>query len=229
MHNKRKFSKELAFGIALLMNSFAVSLLVKSDFGVATLSSLPLVLHEAIQHISFGWMNFLVQTALLALLIFITRQPKPTYLVSFLVSFVFGMMVDMFGAQMDLWSSMWTLRIFYFLVGWIMVSCGAALFILSAMPLMPFDLVVRDLSDFTGYRVRTVRTVTDVSFVSTALLISLFRLHRIVGVGVGTIFMMFLNGYGIHFFMQLWCKYYDFVTVTSFGRFLEKIGTIQKK
>ena len=98
MHNKRKFSKELAFGIALLMNSFAVSLLVKSDFGVATLSSLPLVLHEAIQHISFGWMNFFVQTALLALLIFITRQPKPTYLVSFLVSFVFGMMVDMFGA-----------------------------------------------------------------------------------------------------------------------------------
>ncbi|MDD7543797.1 MAG: hypothetical protein PUK05_06330 [Peptoniphilaceae bacterium] len=66
MRNKRKLSKEPAFGVELLMNSIAVSLLVKSDLGVATFSSLPLVLHEAIRDISFGWMNFFVQTALIA-------------------------------------------------------------------------------------------------------------------------------------------------------------------
>lgn len=55
---KKTFYKEIAFIIAMFTNSLAISLLVKSVFGVSTLSSLPLVLSKIFNSISFGMMNF---------------------------------------------------------------------------------------------------------------------------------------------------------------------------
>ncbi len=212
----------------MLMNSVAISLLVQSDLGISTLSSLPWVLHAIFPGISFGWMNFFVQAFLLLMVMLITRQPKPTYPFSFLVAFVFGLLVDVCRAGMIDWSDALPWRVLFFLIGWAMISCGAALFVLSSMPLMPFDLVVRDLSDFSGKSVQRIKTMSDLCFVGSGMVLSASLLGRVVGVGVGTVLMMFWNGFWIQRFMHIWTRHFDFRSQTHAGQFLERIGKIRK-
>lgn len=227
---KRKFSKEAAFLIALLTNSIAIELLVHSVFGISTLSSLPLVLSEMFPFISFGMTNAIVQVILLVVLILITRQPKFSYLFSFIIAFVYGELCDLFAIPIGLLpDNLVILRIIYFIVGWCMISFGAALFIKSCMPLMPFDQVIADLSRFFNVKVKLVKTVCDAIFVSSALLLSFIFLHKLSGVGIGTIFMAFFTGSLTQFFMELLNNSFEFTCVSNVGYKLEEIAKIKSK
>lgn len=227
---KKTFCKELSFSIALIINSLAISLLVHSVFGVSTLSSLPLVLSELIPNISFGMMNTIVQSILLVVLMLITKQPKFSYLFSFIIAFVFGLLCDFFEMVVDpLPQNLLIFRIIYFILGWLLISFGAALFIKSSMPLMPFDEVVADLSRFFKVEVKTIKTTCDAIFVSTAVILSLTFLHKLSGVGIGTIFMAFFTGSLTQYFLNYLNTHYDFKCYSSIGFKLEKIAQIKPK
>ncbi len=225
----KHFAKELAFIIAMFTNSLAISLLVKSVFGVSTLSSLPLVLSDIFPFISFGMMNFMVQSLLLIILILITRQPKLSYIFSFIIGFVFGLMVDGFDILVAYLPDVFILRIIYFLVGWVLISFGAALFIKSSMPLMPFDGFVKDLSIFFKTKVRLIKTISDLIFVSSSVILSLVFLNDLVGVGIGTIFMAFFTGSLTQFFIDRLTDRYEFSTVTAIGDHLVQIASIKTR
>ena len=217
---KKTFYKEIAFIIAMFTNSLAISLLVKSVFGVSTLSSLPLVLSKIFNSISFGMMNFGVQSLLLVTLICITRQPKFSYIISFVIAF------DVLVAPL---TAGFVFRVIYFFSGWVLISFGAALFINSSMPLMPFDGFIKDLSVFLKVSVKKVKTTCDLIFVSSAVILSLCFLKQLVGVGVGTIFMALFTGSLTQYFIdQLQCKY-QFVAKTNVGKKLEEIAAIKTK
>lgn len=227
---KKTFYKEISFIIALIINSLAISLLVHSVFGVSTLSSLPLVLSELIPNISFGMMNTIVQSILLIILVCITKQPKFCYLFSFVIAFVFGLLCDLFAIIVDpLPQDIFILRLIYFILGWLLISFGAALFIKSSMPLMPFDEVVADLSRFFKVDVKTIKTSCDAIFVSTAVILSLVFLHKLSGVGVGTIFMAFFTGSLTQYFLNYLNNKYEFKCYSSVGLKLEKIAKIKPK
>lgn len=230
MYNQQKiFSKELAFCVAMITNSLAISLLVKSVFGVSTLSSLPLVLSEIFSSISFGMMNFIVQSVLLIVLMIITKQPKISYIFSFIIGFIFGVMVDMFDLVVGILPNFFLLRIFYFFTGWILISFGASLFVKSCMPLMPFDGFVKDLSLYLNTKVRTVKTCSDLVFVTTGIILSFVFLHHLVGVGIGTIFMAFFTGSLMQYFLNLLEMNFKFETLTAIGNKLETIAKVKTK
>ncbi|WBW49378.1 DUF6198 family protein [Peptoniphilus equinus] len=226
---KKKFSKEVAFTLAMCINSISLSLLVKSDFGIATLSSLPKVLNTIVPDISFGMMNFIVQSVVLCIVMMITKQPKASYTISFLVGFVFGVMVDGADSVIMFLPDALTFKLFYFALGWIAICCGATLFILSAMPLMPFDVVVKDLALFTGKPVRWVKTVCDLIMVLSSLSLTFVFLQRLVGVGIGTIFMMAFNGWLMGKYMDWFTQRYDFVCATRFGQTMNDLAAIRPK
>lgn len=227
--NKKHFSKEMAFLYAMIINSAAVALLIKSDFGVSTLSSLPLVLSGIFPQISIGMMNALGQSALLIIMICITRQPRITYLFSFLIAFLFGLLQDIFLALFGYLPDLFLLRIVYFFAGWVMICFGAALFIRSGMPLMPFDCVVRDLSLFWNTRVRNVKMGVDLLFVGGAVVLSLVFMHKLYGAGIGTIFMAFFNGGLTQHFVDWIDAHLDMKCFTKAGAFLNRIAAISPK
>ena len=221
------FYKEVAFGIAMFTNSLAISLLVKSVFGVSTLSSLPLVLSDIFPFISFGMMNFLVQSALLLILIIITRQPKVAYIFSFIIGFIFGLMVDGFDIVTAFLPSTFSFRIAYFFSGWILLSLGGALFIFSSLPLMPFDAFIRDVSTYFNVKVKLTKTISDLLFVSLSVTLSLLFLKSLVGVGVGTLFMAFFTGSLTQTFLDLLNRNYTFKCFSKLGKRLEALSTIK--
>ncbi len=225
----KHFYQELAFIIAMFTNSLAISLLVKSVFGVSTLSSLPLVLSDIFPVISFGMMNFMVQSILLIILIIITRQPKISYIFSFIIGFVFGLMVDGFDILVSYLPDIFVLRIIYFFVGWVLISFGAALFVKSSMPLMPFDGFVKDLSVFFKTKVKLVKTISDLIFVGSSVFLSLTFLHELVGVGIGTIFMAFFTGSLTQFFIDKLSSKFEFKTATKVGANLSQLAAIKAR
>ena len=225
----KHFSKEVAFLVAMFTNSLAISLLVKSVFGVSTLSSLPLVLSDIFDSISFGMMNFMVQTVLLMILMAITRQIKAAYIFSFVIGFIFGLMVDGFDLLMVYLPDLFLLRIIYFFTGWALISFGAALFIKSMMPLMPFDAFVKDMALYFRVKVKLVKTISDLIFVSSAVILSLTFLGALVGVGIGTIFMAFFTGSLTQYFLDLLSKKYDFICLSTIGEKLNAIAKIKTK
>lgn len=230
MKLKKILCKEICFGIALITNSLAISLLVHSVFGVSTLSSLPLVLSELLPDISFGMTNFIVQSVLLCILMLITKQPKFSYLFSFVIAFVFGLLCDFFEAAVSpLPQTLLIYRLLYFVIGWLLISFGAALFIKSSMPLMPFDEVVADLSRYFKVEVKKIKTACDAIFVSSALILSFTFLHKLSGVGIGTIFMAFFTGSLTQYFLNLLDKNFEFKCFTDIGIKLEDIAKIKPK
>ncbi len=226
---KRQISCEWTWLAALLINSFAITILVRSSFGISTLSSLPLVLYEIFPVLSFGMTNFLVQTVLLVAVMAITRQPKVSYLFSFLISFVFGLLIDLMGVLTAGWPHTLAFRIFLFLAGWGLISLGGAMFVLSRLPLMPFDCAVRDLAVYLHRPVRPIKTLLDLLFVTSAALLSVHFLKTLVGIGVGTLIMAGSTGTLVQFFIDLLQSHADFVCTTSLGRKLAAIAAIQPR
>lgn len=224
---KKKFAKEATWGIAMLTNSMAISLLVKSSFGVSTLSSLPLVLDAFFPKITFGMMNFTIQALLLVYVIFRTKQPKLTYLLSFAIAFIFGLLVDLADTITAPWPNTLPLRFLYFGTGWLLIAFGASLFICSDLPLMPFDCSVKDLSLYTGKSVKTVKTSLDAVFVTTSLLLSFIGLHKLYGVGIGTVVMMFFTGTLQQLFIDHLHRKYAFTAVTKTGAKLTEIAAVK--
>ena len=223
---KRKtFYKEVAFISAMFTNSLAISLLVKSNFGVSTLSSMPLVLSEIIS-VSFGITNFIVQSVLLLILIILTKQPKLAYIMSFVVGVIYGFMVDMFDVVVAYFSDDITYRILYFFSGWILISFGAALFIKSTMPLMPFDAFVKDAASYYKKKVRVIKTMLDLIFVFASISLSLSFKNQLVGVGIGTIFMAFFTGSLTQYFLDL-LSHFDFKCRSKIGKKLSDLTVIK--
>ena len=72
----------------------------------------------------------------------------------FLVAVVFGLLVDAATRIMLKLPELLSLRMFYFIVGFIGIVFGASLFIKCKMPITPFGLFVRDLSNYSGKNVR---------------------------------------------------------------------------
>ncbi len=215
-----RFNAEIAFALGMLINSLCLCLLIKSSFGVSTLSSVPLVLSLIFTKLSLGTWTTIIQTLTVIILVLVTRQPRIGYLLSFAVGVVFGLMVDLFSPLINALPDGLPFQILYFIFGFTGMSFGAALFILCKLPIMPFDTFVRDFSFYTGMSVKKVKTIYDALSVGISLTLSFTFLHRMTGVGLGTILCIFLVGRLTQRFKQKLESRWDFKVTTKIGTWL---------
>lgn len=94
MKEKKLFVGELALFMGLIINSFANTLMVKSGFGISSISSVPYTLSLVFDNITYGSWNYIFQCVLILILVLITKKFKVGYIVSFFLAIVFGNMID---------------------------------------------------------------------------------------------------------------------------------------
>ena len=87
-------SGELALAINIIINSFAVVLMLYSGAGISAISSVPFAFSEVLPHLSLGTWTYLFQGLLVLILMFLQKRFVPQYLFSFVVGFLFGQLVD---------------------------------------------------------------------------------------------------------------------------------------
>ena len=223
----KRISKELTFVAAIILDAIAVNLMVVSDLGISTISSLPYVLSQIVSSISFGMMNFMVQSFTLVILMCITKKPSPYYILSFIVGFIFGLLVDLFEPIINMLPSGIILQVIYFLLGWVTMCFSVALFLISELPVMPFDTIVKDLVAFFKTDYRKTKTIIDLSFLSSAIICSFVFLKKLVGIGVGTIFMTIFTGTLEGKILKKLKSNYEFVACSEICIKLESIKAIK--
>ena len=205
--NRSKFvlPNEISLLLGLVLLAFSVALAHLSHFGLSPMSSVPFVLSQKFTGLSKGTWTSLVMVLLLIVLIVLTKKSIKTALASFLLSFVFGWLVDF-----ALWiftgiSTSLGWRILYYAIGFFAIPLGITFCVKSAYPPLPFDCFVRDLSSYYGWKYSLTKTITDISFVTFSILFSLLTMGAIKDVGIGTIITAVFTG----FFIRLYAKGLD--------------------
>lgn len=218
MEEKRKFPGELALVIMVLINSMAVTLMVKSDFGISTISSVPYIFHTAFPILSFGAWNYLFQTLLVVTLMVLRRKINLGYAVSFALGVLYGRMLDI----QELWIAHlpdgfgW--RVVYLIVAFLTLALGICLANNSGLPIIPTDVFPRDLSELLKKPYQVVKTTFDLGCLSMTILLSLLVLHRFTGIGVGTVGCAFLMGKTVSIIQQVLDRHFAFYRAVTRDR-----------
>ncbi|MDW5562784.1 MAG: DUF6198 family protein [Methanomassiliicoccus sp.] len=198
MKNKVRLPGEVALAMGLLLISFAVTLMVRADFGISTLSSLPYVLSRIFTGLSFGAWNLVFQVTLLIILLAVTKRFKAGYVISFILTMAFGTILDIFSGLLSaLPSDLW-LRAFYAVAAYFIMCVAISLMIGSKVPLMIVDSFIYDLTKHHEVSFRRMKTFIDIILVCLSAALSFVFLGTLTGVGIGTIIMALITGTGVH-------------------------------
>lgn len=195
---------ELLFVAGLILISLGITFMVHADLGISVASSVPFVISLRFQALSFGTWSYIVQGFLVLLLIAIIRRAKPSYAWSFLVSVAFGLLVDLFvWLTAALATGDLVLRALYFAIGLFVLTLGIALVVFSGLPCLPYDLFVKELAVHKQISFRTCKTLFDLSCLTLSSLFLFFFVHRLAGIGVGSILSALLNGTMAGFWLRI--------------------------
>lgn len=191
---KLRFRGEMALGIVVVLNSFAVYLMLYSGAGISAISSVPYVFSLVLPKLSLGTWTYLFQTALVIALMLLRRRFVPSYLLSFLVGFAFGKLMDVHALWIDRLPLTPLLRVIYFVVSFAAMAVGIALANRCKLPIIPTDLFPRELAQIWNKPYKTVKTVFDLACLAVTAVLLLACLQRLTGIGIGTVACALVTG-----------------------------------
>ena len=182
---------ELALLVAVLINSFGVVLMLHSGAGISAISSVPFAFSEVFTRISLGTWTYLFQGVLVLSLMILRKRFVPQYLFSFVVGFVFGELLDVHEAWINLLPLTLPNRILYFAISYLLICIGIALSNRCGLPIIPTDLFPRDI---TGAAYSNIKVSFDVICLAVTAGMTIFFLGHLDGLGIGTILAAFTMG-----------------------------------
>lgn len=194
MSEKKLFRGELALIVAVMINSFGVVLMLYSNAGISAISSVPYAFSEVFPKLTLGTWTYIFQGLLVLSLMIMRKRIVPSYLFSFVVGFVFGELLDLHKAWINILPSGLGWRIMWFIVSYVLLSIGIALSNRCVLPITPTDLFPREFSEITGIGYPKVKITFDISCLVVTAALTFFALGRIEGLGIGTVAAAFTMG-----------------------------------
>lgn len=188
------FRGELALPVAVLINSFGVVLMLYSAAGISAISSVPYAFSEVFPVLSLGTWTYIFQGLLVLSLMIMRKKFVPSYLFSFVVGFVFGILLDIHKAWINVLPDSLPWKIAWFVLSYIILSIGIALSNRCGLPIVPTDLFPRELSEITGAGYPKIKIIFDVSCLAVTAALTFFGLGHIEGLGIGTVLAAFTMG-----------------------------------
>lgn len=190
-----KLNKYVSFVLGLLLLSFGIILAVKANYGVTVATSPSYVLSERFEVPSFGVFNYSVQGCVFILTIIVLRKFELRYLLSFGTSVVFGYTIDFFAFLMkEVHLIGHASRISFFIASIIIISAGLVFFYRSHLPILPFDVFVREVSAKYDVKLSRFKLGFDITMCSIAVVLSILFFGELRGVSVGTLISAFTIG-----------------------------------
>lgn len=212
-NEKYVFRGELALLLAILINSMGVLLMLQSGSGISAISSVPYAFSEVFPKLSLGTWTYIFQGILVLTLMILKRRFVPSYLFSFVAGFLFGELMDLHELWITKLPLSVPLRIFYFVLSYIILCFGIALSNRCKLPIIPTDLFPRDLSEIIKKPYSVVKITFDVTCLVVTACLTYFALGKILGLGVGTVVAAFTMGKGVSIAGNLIDKKMTFVSV----------------
>jgi len=143
------------------------------------------------------------------------QQFVPQYLCSFLVGFVFSELLDVHEAWIEILPTALPWKFLYFAMSYLLICIGIALSNRCGLPIIPTDLFPRELSQITAVGYPKIKIGFDVTCLAVTAALTLLFLHRLDGLGIGTILAAFTMGKGVGIIGNWMDRRFQFVSVLA--------------
>lgn len=211
---KITFYSELVYISALVLLSFAVSMISATDFGLSMIVSPAYILSLKFPVLTFGQAEYVVQGILFVLFCILLKKIRAVYFVSFGTGFVYGLMLDAwrliiphFNPEITAPGSLpLAIRIVYFILGMLLTSLSIAMCFRTYLYPQIYDFFVKGVSEKYSIDSGKFKTAYDFVFLIVSVVMSLLLFGKFVGVGIGTPVMAICNGFIITFFGKIMDK-----------------------
>ena len=204
---------ELALLLIIFINSTGVLLILHSGSGISAVSSVPYAFREVFPVLTLGTWTYLFQGLLIGVLMLMRKRFVPEYMLSFVVGFVFGVVMDLNELWVDRLPLGIVLQLLYFAVGYCMLAFGIALSNRCRMPIIPTDLFPRELSGILKQPYSHIKIPMDVISLTLTAVITFVGLGEIRGLGVGTVVAAFTLGKAVGIVGSIMDRYVRFTSV----------------
>lgn len=181
--------KSIVYVLGLFILALGIALSVKSNLGVAPVSSVPFVLAK-ITGLTLGTITALVYILNMAVQAAVLRREyKPVNLLQIAASFLFGYFLDS-----ALWltaflpaTDNYIVRFVYLAFGISCIAFGVFCYLTTSLLALPTDGTVQAIAHKGHFKLHKVKVIYDCISTALALILSLIVLHGIEGIGVGTV------------------------------------------
>ena len=211
---KTTFYTELAFFIGLALLALGTALTAYGDVGISMVVAPAYVLHLYVSQLlpwfSFGIAEYVLQAVVLLILIIILRKAKWTFLLSFGVTVLYGVLLDASMALTALLPANLFIQIPTYIVGAIICCSALALLFCSYFPPEAYELFSKEIAAKFNKPVHKIVNIYNIGSLILSLVLSLIFFGGIKGIGIGTVACAFLYGFVINFFQKVYGKLFDF-------------------
>ncbi len=216
---KLTLHSETVYVLAILILSFAVAMVSAADFGVSMIVAPAYILSLAVDALTFGQSEYILQAALFAVFCIAMRRFRPIYLASFVTCLIYGAVLDLWRAVIPVFNPDITppgeipmyLRVIFFVVGMLLTSFSVALFFKTYLYPQVYDFFVKGVSGRYSIDITKFKRIFDACCLAAAAVMTLVIFKGFRGIGVGTLVMTAFNGVIIGAFSKLFDKYVNIV------------------
>lgn len=223
---KHTFYTEFAYLLGVLVLALGTSLMVYGDFGISMVVAPAYVLHAKLSaywpFFTFGMAEYALQALILAVMLIVFRKRKWTWLLSFVTTVLYGLILDGGSYLTTLLPQSLALRIGLYLVGVLLCTAAIALLFHAYFPPAAYELLVKVLSERFGWKLHTVKTLYDCASCLTAVGMSFLLLGKLEGVGIGTVLCALFYGLLIRLWSRLMEKAWVFRDGLPLRRYFEE-------
>ena len=218
----KRFLRGFYYLLGLVILAAGITLNTKTTLGVSPIVSVAYCISEisgwTFGNTTFLWYSFFV---LLEVILHLIRRHEnwrkqiTADLLQIVVSLIFTRFMNIFSALIPVFETVYSNsfagslggRLMFLALAIVLTGVGAAMSLFMRIVPNPGDGLVQGISDFFGLKTGLSKNIVDISCVILTLILSLLILHRVVGVGIGTLVAMLGIGRVVALF-EMYCGDY---------------------
>lgn len=226
------FHTEIAYFLGLMLLALGTALMVYGDFGMSMVLAPAYILHlflsRFLPFFSFGVAEYALQAVILLLLMLIMRKAKLSYLLSFVATVFYGIVLDAAVRLTGFLPDNISLRIVAYLAGGVVCCAALALLFSSYLPPAAYELFSKEVAAKTHRPVHIIVNYYNMGSLIISVLLSFILFGELRGVGIGTVICAFGYGFLIRKFQLIYDKYFCFTDRFHLCKYFESRTQICK-
>ena len=214
---KIRVSNELIYVLAVIVLSFATAMLAAADLGMSMVVAPAYIVSLKVKALTFGQAEYIVQGMLFILFCVLMKKVRRLYFFSFVSGLIYGAVLDFWRMVIPRFdperfapgSLPLSIRIVYFIVGFLLNSLGVALYFKTYFYPQVYEFFVKGISRQFKIALPEFKIRFDMTCLVIAIVLSFSLFYGLVGIGVGTVVLALGTGALIGFYGRWMDRHLD--------------------
>lgn len=197
------------FILGIIINSFGIAFITKSDLGTSQISSVPYVLSLEFSDYTFGMTTFIFNILFIIIQIIILRRDfHPIQFLQVFANILFSFFIDVSMNWLSFFQpETFIIKLISLIIGCMILAFGICIEVAPNVIVVPGEGVVRALALAIAIKkpkvkFGTIKIYFDISLIILACILSFIFFGELNGVGIGTIISALVVGKFINFINQ---------------------------